>query len=311
MNFVQIGKTGKNDWWRHFITNAILMAPFLLNILLVIIVPDLVDSAYEDMKNFEGDKNVFLITNLVPFAFLLGFLLLFVKFLHERNLKSLVTARKKVDWKRFFFGFFFWGILSTVLLLVGYFLEPEMYEWNFKLVPFVTLVVISLILIPLQTSFEELYFRGYLMQSIGALVKNKWVPLFFTSILFGLMHAFNPEVEKIGYSIMIFYIGTGFLFGIITLLDEGTEIALGMHAVNNIIAAVLITNDWAVFQTDALIIDKTEPDLDFVMYIPVFIIYPITILIFSKKYRWKNWKEKLFGKVEDPIKIEPLDELGA
>ena len=45
---------------------------------------------------------------------------------------------------------------------------------------------------------------------------------------------FNPEIEKIGDIALVFYIGTGFLFGITTLMDEGTELALGMHAVNNI-----------------------------------------------------------------------------
>ena len=33
---------------------------------------------------------------------------------------------------------------------------------------------------------------------------------------------------------MIYYIGTGFLFGIMTLMDEGTELALGFHAANNL-----------------------------------------------------------------------------
>lgn len=304
MNFIQIAYKGKNEWWRHLISHLILLFPFLLNVLLVIAVPGLVEKAYENMKNFDGNKNIFLVTNLLPFVFLLGFLFLFVKLLHERSITTVVTSRREIDWKRFFFGFFFWGTLSILIILIGYFITPEMYVWNFKPSSFFILLIITLIFIPLQTSFEELYFRGFLMQSVGVLFKNKWFPLIFTSVLFGAMHAFNPEVEKMGYSLMIYYIGTGFLFGIITLLDEGTEIALGMHAVNNIIAATVMTSDWAVFQTDALLIDKTEPELGLIMYIPVFIIYPLTILILSKKYGWKNWKDKLFGKVEKPSLVE-------
>ncbi len=304
MNFIQTGFKGNNEWWRLIITNLVLLSPFLLNIVLILALPGLVDDAYENMQNFDGNKNLFLLGNLLPFAFLLVFLLLFVKFLHQRSITSVITSRKKVDWKRFFFGFFFWGILTSVFLIIGYFLEPELYTWNFKPSSFIVLLIISLVFIPLQTSFEELYFRGYLMQTTGIITKNKWFPLIFTSVLFGLMHSFNPEVEKLGYSIMTYYIGTGFLFGIITLMDEGTELALGMHAVNNIIAATLITNNWAVFQTDALLIDNTEPDLGLLMYLPVFIIYPITIFIFSKKYGWTQWKDKLFGKVEAPVLIE-------
>lgn len=311
MNFIQTGYKGRNDWWRHLISHLVLMFPFLLNVLLIIAVPDLVDQAYENMKDFDGNKNIFLVTNLLPFVFLLGFLFLLVKFLHERSITSVITSRKKVDWRRFFFGFFFWGTLTVVMIVISYFMEPEMYVWNFKPSSFFTLLIVALIFIPLQTSFEELYFRGFLIQSTGILFKNKWFPLIFTSVLFGTMHAFNPEIEKIGYSLMIYYIGTGFLFGIVTLLDEGTEIALGMHAVNNIIAATLITSDWTVFQTDALLIDKTEPNLGLIMYLPVFVIYPLTIFIFSKKYGWTNWKDKLFGKAENPIKTNELDELGS
>jgi hypothetical protein len=74
---------------------------------------------------------------------------------------------------------------------------------------------------------------------------------------------------------------------------------------------VLITNEWAVFQTDALIIDKTEPQAGLLMYFPVFVIYPLTIFIFSKKYGWTNWKDKLFGKVTNPFAANELEEIGS
>jgi hypothetical protein len=32
--------------------------------------------------------------------------------------------------------------------------------------------------------------------------------------------------------------------------------------------------------------------------LPVLILFPILLFIFSRKYKWNNWKEKLSGKVE-------------
>jgi hypothetical protein len=171
--------------------------------------------------------------------------------------------------------------------------------------PFLFLVLISFIFMPLQTSFEELLFRGYFMQGLGVWFKNATFPLIVTSVGFGLLHGFNPEVEKLGYVVMVYYIGTGFLFGIITLMDEGTELAMGMHAANNITAAVFVTMDWTVFQTDALFVNSSEPSVGFDLFIPVFVIYPLVILFFSKKYGWTNWRHKLFGKVEEPIEASP------
>ena len=176
---------------------------------------------------------------------------------------------------------------------------------NSKWQPFLILCVIGILFIPLQTSFEEYLFRGYLMQGIGVVLKNKWAPLFITSITFGLLHIANPEVDKLGYMIMVYYIGTGLFLGIITLMDEGMELALGFHAANNLFTALLVTADWTAFQTHSILKDMSDPTeaglID--IFLPVFIVFPIILLILSKKYKWSDWKTKLFGRVE-PIETE-------
>jgi hypothetical protein len=80
-------------------------------------------------------------------------------------------------------------------------------------------------------------------------------------------------------------------------MDEGLELALGFHAANNLIGALLLTADWTAFQTNSIYKDVSEPTLGFDVLIPVLVVYPILLLIFSKKYGWKNWKGKLFGRV--------------
>jgi membrane protease YdiL (CAAX protease family) len=249
------------------------------------------------------DKNFLLF--LMLFMFLAGLIFLFigVKYIHQRSFTSLVTSRVKIDWKRFFYGFFVWGVLAVVMTYASILLAPENFTWNFNATPFFILVAISFIFIPFQTSFEELLFRGYFMKGIGVLVKNRWVPLLVPSIVFGLLHGTNPEVAKLGQITMVYYIGTGLFFGIVTLMYEGTEIALGLHAVNNVTAAFFVTTDWSVFQTDALYKDISEPSVSWEMFIPVFILYPVLLLLFSKKYGWTDWKEKLTGKITMPERL--------
>jgi len=298
MNYIQQAYKGKNEIWRFIITILVVMSPFILNIIIYLLLPELFEAAMKE--NGSMNSNFDLLMSLATFAFFLIVLFLFVKFLHQRSITSLITSRKKVDWKRVFFSFIFWFSISSAMLVAEYYLSPESYQWNFDLYPFVGLVIISFIFMPLQTSFEELLFRGYLMQEVGILVKNKWIPLLGTSILFGLMHGFNPEVDKLGPIVMVYYIGTGLLLAIITLMDEGSELSLGFHAANNIVAAIFVTTNWTVFQTEALFIDTSEPKMNFQVFIPVLIIYPIILFVFSKKYGWSNWKEKLFGKVSKP-----------
>ena len=151
----------------------------------------------------------------------------------------------------------------------------------------------------MQTSFEEYLFRAHMMQGIGLATNSRLIPLIITSVLFGLMHIANPEVGKIGYIIMVYYIGTGFFLGIITLMDEGLELALGFHAANNLVGALLLTADWTAFQTNSILKDISEPSAGFDILMPVFVIFPILLFVFSKVYSWTNWKQKLTGKLID------------
>ncbi len=370
----------QHDFWRYLIGSVVIaLAAFVGQLPLTFL---LFYKMAQDGIGFEIDEasmyamldsNLFLFLMLISFLF--GFLGLYlvVKHLHKQTMTSVATSRKKLDWKRIWFAFIFWGIISSGLVLIDYFyVSPENYQFNFEPQRFLILLVIAVALIPFQTSLEEYIFRGYLMQGFGTatkdkffpfafvfsiivipllitlnilydiglfqnaiciisvivlgvivfqilkgrnffdsnsneslteMFKRKWVPLVITSTIFGLLHIANPEIEKLGYSLLVYYIGTGLFLGILTLMDEGTELALGFHAANNLFTALLVTADWTAFQTHSILKDVAEPKLEFIdMVLPVFIIFPILLIIFSRVYKWHNWKEKLFGKVHEPPK---------
>lgn len=259
------------------------------------------------MKLLESNLNFFLLL----FAFVVGLIALFlvVRLLHNQKIKDVTTSRKKVDWGRFLFGFGLVAVFTVVTTLIDYNMNPQDYVWNFNLTPFLILAAIAVIMVPLQTSFEEYLFRGYLMQGIGVLAGNRWVPLVITSVVFGGMHIFNPEVAKMGYIIMVYYIGTGFLLGIMTLMDDGLELALGFHAGNNLVGALLVTADWTAFETHSVLKDISEPSAGLDILIPILIVYPIFLFLMARTYRWNNWKEKLFGKITPPETLKYSEEI--
>lgn len=249
------------------------------------------------------DSNLFLFLMLLAFVTSMVTLLFWIKKLHRQPLKSLVTSRKKIDWGRFGFAFVAWGLVIVAVTFLDYWESPEKYVLNFKLVPFLILLLISVLFIPIQAAYEELVFRGYLMQGIGLYAKNRWMPLIVTSLIFGLLHLGNPEIGKLGYEVIFVYIAMGFFFGIVTLMDDGIELSLGFHVVNNLITALLVTADWTAFQTESVFRDISEPDVkfQFLSLLPLLVM----LYIFAKKYGWTDWKEKLAGKVELPPE-EPL-----
>ena len=246
------------------------------------------------------DQNLMLFLLLLSFVFALGGIILAVKNVHNQRFLKVVTSRPKIDWKRIFFAFCVWSVFSVATTLYAYYAAPEDYEFQFNAGKFFILCLIAIPMIPIQTTVEELVFRGYLMQGFGLLAKNRWFPLLMTSLIFGCMHLLNPEVEEMGYIISLYYIGTGLCLGIMTLMDDGTELALGFHAANNLTAALLITSDWSVLQTPAVLKEITKPSAGIDILLPILIIYPILLFIFARMYKWTGWREKLTGTITPP-----------
>ncbi|RYJ52285.1 CPBP family intramembrane metalloprotease [Flavobacterium petrolei] len=302
--FIEQGFKSENKFWKYIVGSLIIIfASFLgqLPLLMALLFETFVNgkpypsSNEAIMRFFEPNFTLFLI--MISFVFIMLGIILVIRYLHHQTVLSVTTSRAKVDWNRIVFSFLIWAAITILSTLLFYYYSPSDFVINFKPVPFAILAIIGIVLIPIQTSSEEYIFRGYLMQGFANLAKNKWFPLLMTSLIFGGMHWFNPEVTKIGPIVLVYYIGTGLFLGIITLMDEGMELALGFHAANNLVGALLITSDWSAFQTHSIFKDISDPSAGLDVILPVVIIYPILLFIFSKKYNWTNWKEKLSGNI--------------
>lgn len=245
-------------------------------------------------------ENMAFVLLILPLCLFLGVVLFYNRYIQNNSVRLLTTSRSKIDWKRVFFSFILWGSITVITTLIGYYATPENFVWNFKFDKFLAFFLLAIILIPMQTSFEEYLFRGHMMQGLGLITKTRWIPLIITSVFFGLMHIANPEVDQLGPVIMIYYIGTGLFLGIITLMDEGIELALGFHAANNLFGALLVTTDWTAFQTHSILkdISPMQEMSIFQIFVPVLVLFPILIIVFAKKYQWNNWKYRLFGTIK-------------
>lgn len=294
--YIEQGYRGDLGLWKYLFLPMGFISLMAFNYVATMSSPVSVEDMTADMIRTFG-ANTVLVMLLLPLALGLPIVLGWTKFIHPQSIRSLTTSRRKIDWARVWFAFILWGLLTLGLTGLDIWLSPGDYVWNFRWDAFWKLAVIAILLIPLQTSFEEYLFRGHMMQGLGILSGTRWVPLLVTSVLFGIMHIANPEVEKLGYGSLVFYIGTGFFLGILTLMDEGLELALGFHAANNLVTALLVTADWTAFQTDSLYKDVSEPHLGWDAYLPVFVVFPILLWVFARKYGWKDWKYRLTGRV--------------
>ena len=300
--FFESALKGKNGVWRYilmFIVVFIGAANIIGGIPLLIIIvinslknPEVVEATSDnlaDLSVYGIGSNLGLILMIIPFIAGLIALYLLMKPLHGRAFLTLFNGGGKVRWKRFFFSALVWTAIMILYLWGSMRLDSDNFSLNNLSSSLIWLVLIAIILIPFQTSFEEILFRGYLMQGAGAWFGNKWAPLLLTSLLFGLMHVLNPEIKEWGFWVMMpQYITHGLLFGLIVVLDDGIEIAMGAHAANNVFLSIFLTQESSVLQT-AAVFEQHEvyPWQDFIGLLVLSIVF-LTIMAIT--YKWGSGK---------------------
>jgi len=162
------------------------------------------------------------------------------------------------------------------------------------------LLLITFFLVPLQTSAEELVFRGYFLQGFALLFRSRLVAVIISGLFFGVIHLWNPEALEMGvYTALAYYMGFGIFLGLLTVIDNGIEIPLGIHAVHNMYIACVVTYPDPALQTEALY-TITEVDYSLILYTSlVFVV--LSSIAFHFKYSWskESYMRLLsFGRIE-------------
>ncbi len=103
---------------------------------------------------------------------------------------------------------------------------------------------------------------------------------------------------------MPLYITFGLVFGLISILDDGIEMAMGAHSANNAFLSLFVTSESSALQTPAVFVNNNmDAAKDLFVMIVISVLF---IIILSKIYRF-NFKS-LFSKVnkvDDDTQICP------
>ena len=313
MLFINNKLEGETKWWQYMLTIVLSIIgmtlgglPFIVAITIAAKstfpeytptqIQELIKSM--DYSKLSIDPNLVLALMLLQFIFGLAFLYLMVRVLHKKRFESLISAKNRVNWKKMLLSFFIWFGLMIILEATSYLLNPESYQWNFHPSSFFMLLVIAIFFIPLQTSFEELFIRGYIMPGIGLIAKNRWIPIILSAIIFAALHGANPEIRQFGlYKMLSYYFLIGVFFAIIAVMDDGLEIPMGFHAANNIFAATIVSFKGSALQTPALFYN-TDTNTDW-MILGTTILIVLILVVAKKVLKWGNWS-KLWSNIYYP-----------
>jgi len=266
--YLDFARQGRNAWWRYalgvftiaFFWLVLGYVPYLL----------LLGAGFRDQL-FE-----YLAVNFSIFMMLAG-LVLAVKLIHRRPLLSLVTPEARVDWQRVGRGALVWAVIAAVIVAIESLLFPDRYYLSFDPGRFFVFLAIVLVLTPIQTTTEELVFRGYAMQGLGFLTRRPALIAVASSLIFTAPHLLNPEVHQHGVLIMAAnYFVIGMLLATITLRDGRLELAMGLHAVNNTFLALVANYEGSALTTESVF---TARELD-----PVYSL--VTMIIGTLAFHW-------------------------
>ena len=111
-----------------------------------------------------------------------------------------------------------------------------------------------------MSSYSKQVWKNIYIEGISScrdwelLQRSKWIPLVDNLLtLWDHCIFLIPRLRNWAMALWYFTLELDFSLGILTLMDDGLELALGFHAANNLITALLVTADWTAFQTDSIL----------------------------------------------------------
>lgn len=285
-SYLDVARQGKNSWWRYLLGILFILLLWIVvgsivslivgSILLTIhlnqsgLNPEaLQQPSQQQLLSFLKTPSVgAYVTVNIPFIFFGLAILLVVIGLHRRPFRTLISADSSVNFKRLLRGFLVWFLISTILIPVDYLLNSQNYVFSFNPGQWFLLLPLALVLTPLQTSAEEFFFRGYLLQGLGLLTRQRFVLIIVSSLLFAVPHFVNPEMQRGAVWLALLYFAFGVFLTVITLKDNRLELALGVHAANNLRFLFISTKDSALPAPAIWILnDPGDPRLDLVVFL--------------------------------------------
>jgi hypothetical protein len=212
------------------------------------------------------------------FLFFLAGILIAVTLIHQRHPRTLITARERISWRRVGHGFVAWFVPFCLIAGLGlYFFYPDTVSFNFDLTTFALFVPIALIFTGIQTTTEELFFRGYIVQGASIVWSNRVFLALVPAVIFALAHLLNPEASAGGWLTVFFnyFLVPGLVWTVVSLIDGTTELAIGVHFANNISGVLLFNVAGNAVNAPALFtISKfhaTYTALSMLVVVPVFL----------------------------------------
>ncbi|GLZ49628.1 hypothetical protein Acsp06_58130 [Actinomycetospora sp. NBRC 106375] len=165
--------------------------------------------------------------------------------------------------------------VSVVTVLVGELVDPTegaFAGWS----SFLGIAVVVLVLTPFQAAAEEYLFRGWIVQTFGAVVRGPWPGVAVSAVLFALVHE-GATASVWGFADLVVF---AVVLSVLTLRTGGLEAALALHLVHNTVVWIVSA---AYAATDSVADYREVGSGVFVASMLGTVVYAATVLTLARR----------------------------
>jgi uncharacterized protein len=236
VTYDHLARTAGRRWYVGLAALLSVVAAGLLFVLVVGLTVDLatvIAGIPLDADGLPADPGWSVAASLLLVAAALPAVLLVVRFVERRRPGTLssVTGRLRGRW----LAVCLVPALAVSVLagLVGELVDPTegtVAGWS----SFLGVAVVALVLTPVQVAAEEYLFRGWIVQTFGAVVRSPWPGVAVSAVLFALVHD-GATASAWGFADLVLF---AVVLSVVTLRTGGLEAALALHLVHNAVCWV-------------------------------------------------------------------------
>lgn len=226
-------------WWRSLLglMTALLLYAFVVSLVALAVRELAAVFSSQSRDEFLAEANAYenvwgLVSAHLGIAMLIPVSVAIIYFIHRRHPRWLASVVGRVRWGLLGWSLAVSAVVITLVLVVTSWLEGIDYTWGPQ-AGFWAFLIAIVLLTPFQAAAEEVFFRGYLLQSLGAFARTPWVGILTSAVAFAFFHGVqNPALfaDRLAF---------GVLAGVLVWRTGGLETAIAAHVVNNVFAFTL------------------------------------------------------------------------
>ena len=252
--YVDAARNGKNALWRILLSVAIIAVIWFAGSFALVYAAAVFILMREGIwpGSFGGVFQLVTTTDITsdriwPFVMLLSItplwlaVWLVVKVIHRRPLRGVLGIEGRLYWPDFARSALVTLVVGFVIGPIALLIDPTIVRGSASLSSWLAAAPLLLTILFLQTSAEELVFRGYLHQALAARFATPIIWLAVPTLLFTAMHWQGQASLAMNLASLFIILGFSLSMSWLLMASGNLAAAIGAHFANNIGAVMLFS----------------------------------------------------------------------